>query len=280
MNFMTPQVKVSTVKITPQMAAQMLLKNTQNRKISKPHVSDMVRDMVAGNWQQNGDTIRFDWNDELVDGQHRLKAIVESGISMVCVVIRGLDPSAMKTIDSGKKRSYGDRLTIRGMKNANRFGPTINLLSYICGVGGDDTKTFKVGHGLTPSEMDDIMNAHPLLYRSIEATHKAFPSCENILAALHYIGCYQDNERLADSFVQVWRDGQATYKYDAAVYAREWFIRDGARTRRTNHYGRKMIVVNSFNRFMAQQPMRTSKGATSLKVHGFTQADLFTGKAK
>jgi hypothetical protein len=279
MNFMTPQIKVSTIKITPQMAAQMLLKNTKNRKMNRNHINSMVRDMLAGNWQQNGDAIRFDYNGDLIDGQHRLKAIIESGKAMYCVVVRGLDPESMKTIDSGKKRNYGDRLTMRGIKNANRFGPTINMLSYFCGIKNNDKPNTNMGHGLTPSEMDDIMDAHPLLHRSIEATHKAFPSCENILGALHYIGCYQDNERLADNFVQVWRDGQATYDGDAAVFAREWFIRDNARARRTGLTGRKMIVVNSFNRFMAQQPMKNSKGATSLRVAGFTQTDLFTGKA-
>src|SRR5690349_4386463 len=101
--------------VTPEVAERWLRKNSRNRPMSNVEVGQHVRDMRAGNWLQTGQTVGFDWNDNLTNGQHRLQAIVLSGVPQVLLVVRGLDPRAQDVTDIGKKRSIADALHLEGL---------------------------------------------------------------------------------------------------------------------------------------------------------------------
>ena len=101
--------------VTPEVAEKWLRKNNRNRPMSNVEVSQHVRDMQAGNWLQTGQSVGFDWNGNLTNGQHRLQAIVQSGVPQVLLVVRGLDPRAQDVTDIGKKRSIADALHLEGL---------------------------------------------------------------------------------------------------------------------------------------------------------------------
>lgn len=105
--------------VTPQMAAAYLSKNTNNRPLSKGRVEAYVNAMLRGEWQFNGDPIRFSEDGALIDGQHRLSAIVQSGTEQKVLVIRDLPQSTFQTIDIGAARSAGDLAALVGVKNSN-----------------------------------------------------------------------------------------------------------------------------------------------------------------
>lgn len=111
---------VRTVRIGPELAIKLLEadKLIRNRKLVQSHVDALARDMKNDRWQPNGDAIRFSRDGDLMDGQHRLWAVVESGVPIDFLVVDGLDPEVMATIDTGRKRTFGDVLTIGGTKNA------------------------------------------------------------------------------------------------------------------------------------------------------------------
>lgn len=88
-------VEVET--ITPAMAKQYLSHNAYHRKVKKKKVNEYVLTLQAGQWRLNGKTITFDSNGRLLGGQHRLHAVVESGISLLTLVVRGLDPALLET---------------------------------------------------------------------------------------------------------------------------------------------------------------------------------------
>jgi len=91
-------------------------------------VKEYVSAMIEGEWLYNGEAIKFDRDGRLVDGQHRLEAVVKANKPIAFLVIRGLDPEVFKTIDTGKKRSAGDVLAIKGVKNPNAVGAAMRLL--------------------------------------------------------------------------------------------------------------------------------------------------------
>lgn len=95
-----PQMDVE--RIDPDKAAKYLAENTRNRKIKVKHITNLAKAMTQGEWQVNGDAIRFDSNGKVVDGQHRLHAIIQSGVAITTVVIRNLDPDTFHTIDTNK----------------------------------------------------------------------------------------------------------------------------------------------------------------------------------
>jgi hypothetical protein len=109
--FLAPSgVTYGLVHITPQIARAWLTHNTQNRPLRDTAAARFMRDMVNDSWLENGDPIRFDTDSTLLDGQHRLKAIADSGTTQVCLVVAGLPNRAQDTMDDGTKRTMTDRL--------------------------------------------------------------------------------------------------------------------------------------------------------------------------
>lgn len=106
-------------KVTPQLAAGYLERNKDNRAPSAARVRQYAASMKRGEWMFNGDPIRFDQSNNLIDGQHRLMAVLASGVSADFLVIRDLPRDTFKTIDIGSARHGGDILSIAGAKNAN-----------------------------------------------------------------------------------------------------------------------------------------------------------------
>ena len=116
------KVTVSIEKVTPLIACQWLeSKNKKNRHRNQNHVNALVKNMKEGSWRFNGDTICFDANDVLIDGQHRLAAIIESNIEQDCIIVRGLDPETIKTKDMEiKPRNLSDLLRMDNIAQANK----------------------------------------------------------------------------------------------------------------------------------------------------------------
>ena len=101
--------------ITPSSASVYLTKNTRNRAIKKFHVAKLAKDMKNGDWSLNGQTIVFDGNGQLIDGQHRLAACVLSGVPFMSYVIHGVhDARAFTTTDVGRVRGASDMATYMG----------------------------------------------------------------------------------------------------------------------------------------------------------------------
>lgn len=89
--------------ITPAIAAEMLEKNTNNyRRITSYKVEEYARKMRLGYWQENGEPIQFGKDGQLLNGQHRLAAIIKSGTTQRMLVVFDVDADVF---DSGKNRS-------------------------------------------------------------------------------------------------------------------------------------------------------------------------------
>lgn len=111
-------IEIYLVKMTPEAAQEILATNTKGqRTIAKGTVEKYASDMGTEDWQFNGAAVLISSKNELLDGQHRLSAIIESGRSQIMLVVRGVDADAMATIDAGRGRSYADILKIREYAN-------------------------------------------------------------------------------------------------------------------------------------------------------------------
>lgn len=110
------------VKITPSMAKRWLATQVRNRTLNQQKVAEYARDMAAGRWDLNGETIKFDTHDHLIDGQHRLAAVVQAGATVESVVVWGLVPETQDTVDIGKVRAVGDTLMLHGHRHGTTAG--------------------------------------------------------------------------------------------------------------------------------------------------------------
>ncbi len=108
--------------ITPKKAEKYLASNhDNNRKIKDRNVKSYVRQMEKDLWEPASmEPIKFSKLKKLIDGQHRLRAIVEFGkpVWMLCVL--GCPEETITVIDSGAKRTLSDALTINNKKLPNQ----------------------------------------------------------------------------------------------------------------------------------------------------------------
>ncbi len=103
------------VNVTPDMAREWLTKNNFNRPQRPDIVADYVRQIRDGRWRRTHQEIAFTENGMLLDGQHRLFAIVETGIIVSMLVFVNEPLENHLAIDGGKWRTALDvvRLEIR-----------------------------------------------------------------------------------------------------------------------------------------------------------------------
>lgn len=123
-------IRTSIESITPILAKEWLGYNTNNRPLNKHLVKQYADAMTRGEWVLNGDSIRFSITGRLLDSQHRLHAVLLSGVTIQSLVIYGLPDEVFETIDCGRKRGIADVLHINGYKNRNVLGAVLTQIYY------------------------------------------------------------------------------------------------------------------------------------------------------
>lgn len=117
-----------TVTITPADAKEWLHNSRfENRRLDDRIVNKIRRDIKKGKWLFDGSPIRFDRDGNVLDGQHRLQAIINAGTAVESVVVRDLPKEAINTIDTGKSRSVADILHFGGHINASLLASACRL---------------------------------------------------------------------------------------------------------------------------------------------------------
>jgi ribosomal protein L13E len=101
--------------IGPHEAADILELNTKNRPLDQKKVASYAHQMREGRWKDTGVPIiiaRELGVAVLDDGQSRLHAIIDSGVTLA-FTISVTDERVFDVIDGGKNRSLGDLIAIR-----------------------------------------------------------------------------------------------------------------------------------------------------------------------
>ena len=100
------------VMVTPEVAEEWLARfNASNRKIQPTHVNAIARDIKAGNWMMNAQPIAFAGDPftgeaSLLNGQHRLQAVVKAGSPIEVLVATGLAEEAFATFDMHARHAH------------------------------------------------------------------------------------------------------------------------------------------------------------------------------
>lgn len=116
------------VSITPQLAQEWLGTNHKNRNLSSLVVHRYADTMRAGKWLVHNQGIGFDSRGNLVDGQHRLQAVIEANAAVEMLVVRGVPSKAADVVDCGKRRTPADTLAMEGCQNATYVAGAARLL--------------------------------------------------------------------------------------------------------------------------------------------------------
>ena len=110
-------IEVTLEEVTPEKASEWLERNTNNRPLKKETISKYVTAIEMENWQLTHQGIAFDQDGNIQDGQHRLHAVVVSGIPIYAFVFRNMPKENFSYLDIGKYRSLSDIIYISGVKD-------------------------------------------------------------------------------------------------------------------------------------------------------------------
>jgi hypothetical protein len=263
--------RVVRFQMTPELAAWILEHaNGHNRKMSPGFVRRFAADIIAGLWKDNGDSIRFDWNGQLLDGQHRLAAIVESGVTLLATVTLGLDPAVYDTIDQGRHRDRGQvfEQAYRGTGLCNNPVVTAAVAAMVS-IYEDGGRSFYGGRNQTPVSTPSLMKLmaeRPALIASAafgeskgrSAKTRLIEAYPRVLGSCHYLFGVVDAP-LRDFFFQALESGAGLDETDPVLAVRRKLARltkESAKWTRTHAIqGQMQCLVKAWNACRTSKPL-------------------------
>lgn len=255
---MKHKVTVKEVNITKEYADELLsnLPDGQSRRLRMGHVKKLARIMEQGEWQDmNGDTIVIDSDGFLIDGNHRLKAVILSKSCIVTLLVTGVTPKAFFSIDQqGKPRGTADILRIEGHTNcAVKAAATKCLYIYKCGLTPP-----KANSNQTPT-VKQVAKLHNLNADAMELSAKCGIKAKKIIAAglgtfLHFIFA-EKNRSKADIFFTRLASGANICPGSPIQFLRDRLIFDKSSTKKLYPTEKLALAIIAWNHWKTEKPM-------------------------
>lgn len=154
---------VKETLVTPQLAYKWLEGNTHNRSLRQSVVERYARDMKAGKWRLTHEAVAFAPDGTLIDGQHRLWAVIEANSNIKFMVATDVPPESRAVINSGILRTDVDHL---------KFGYDMEVSSTAVAIVKRFLKDIQ-GSGGRPTS-DEIKRTYDRYQEAIAFTIKAF----------------------------------------------------------------------------------------------------------
>jgi hypothetical protein len=206
--------------ITPAIAAKLLENNPKNRPLSHMLIARLAKEMREPRWKVNGDMIRltgYNGKGNIIDGQHRLNAVIKSGVTIQSWVMGGLPEDVFNTIDSGKIRNASDTLFCDGEKSSRSLSAALIMVDQYV------HRKFNFSHKYTNAQVQELLEVHPDL-RNYLRSQKTPVMPPSIFHACYYLFSRRDRglaENFADSIV----DGLGLKPKDPFYVLRELFLK-------------------------------------------------------
>jgi hypothetical protein len=213
--------------ITPEMALHWINRLVNVRVTSVAVIEGYARDMAAGHWSDNGETIKWDIEDNCFDGEHRLRACILANVPFESWVVTGLPVQAAHTVDLGHKRLLAQVLKNSGERYSTQLASTATLI-WRWERGRDalvDTRTKP-----TYNELAQLIEDNAQIRTSVEMIHGSCAQASRLSrsstvpAMIHFFGSRNHADR-ADTFIEQIHTGKNIGSGDPAYALREKLIK-------------------------------------------------------
>ena len=254
----TRKVTSEVVNATPEIVRGWLESNMRNRN-EKPNKQALyAKDMINGKWLLTGEAIKFDWNDEMIDGQNRCKAHLAAaevilGLTLPYLVVRGLDPEVRAVIDTGVARTAADGIqVIDGHANAVNLAALAKLA-----IAWDKGFTWLSNYKPTHTEIRDYINAGDNLVELTEAV-RAGRSVARLVPgpttfwAFSFLVCYRANpddfsHQGAHDFFDAVASGEQLRRDDPRLVLRNRITRDAQIRGTSADFEKRALTFRAWN---------------------------------
>lgn len=151
----TTTMKMELMELTPALATRWLETNAGNRKLTTEHVEYLADQMKAGGWKLTGDPIKLSRAGRLLDGQHRLNALIKAEATLEFWVATNCEDSIFDVLDTGRVRKDKDIVSIYTSSYPREKAALVkNILFY----EGKVIRKYR----LAPAVIHDYVKAHDL----------------------------------------------------------------------------------------------------------------------
>ena len=251
--------------IDPEKAQEYLDQGVKNRRVRKKLVERFAAAMSAGHWKLTGESIKFNTKGEMVDGQHRLRAIIESGKTIEIVVDRNVPDEAFMELDTGGTRTPGDLLQVAGYDYTNGVASAIRNIISIYEIEAGSIGPVSLAKRRIPSETllewaeeyGEALTESVKLTMSREMRSVCGPPA--MFGALRFIFT-QANRKGAEEFFTMLIDGLGFEhaRQDPVYQLRRHLLmmRDSKLKKRPNFY-KAAITIKAWNAFQDRETITT-----------------------
>lgn len=246
-------IKLTT--ITPVMAADLLTKNGANRKLNLRHVDFLASQIKTGKWQNNGQTIVIASDGTLMDGQHRLSAIVSANEPADLGLVTNVSREAMATIDNGKPRSSADVLYMSNCREPSLVASSIRLLYQFD--NGDLAKIrLKMPNSVVGVALRQIQNKLDidLILKMVKKTARNTMLKPSHLFAAFYLISIKYGQEAASDFINKINNGGDYLKSPTSMIPKI-VARIKTRGRTAHRCHDFMLILAGFERWILQKEM-------------------------
>ena len=121
------------VDVTPELARKWLDLARFNREINYTVVAMYVRQIKEGLWQRTHQGVALTKAGVLIDGQHRLLAIIKAGLTVPMIVFVDEPEANFEFIDCGRNRSHLEMMRLSQRNNALTSLHSLTLKAFLGG---------------------------------------------------------------------------------------------------------------------------------------------------
>ena len=206
----------------------MLEKSPENQRRHKEALSDHYASIMSrGEWALNGEPIIISESGKMVDGQHRMQAVIKPNSVVDMVVVAGVCDSSFMSIDTGRKRTGGDVLTIAGMTNGNGYSSAA-AFAWVYERARRTGGSLNANARASAAEILALVQTNEEIFsRALKAADKVrrvIPSATgSIVAGLYFVFSKHDNEDRSASFFDRIAGGSGLYQGDPELAIRNRF---------------------------------------------------------
>lgn len=244
---------VELMEIWPDDAKELLARNTNNRRLRPAVIARYAADMTAGRWDVNGESIKVSWDDELIDGQHRLHACVMAAMPFKTAVAFGVDPKARATVDAGLRRGLADYLTWRGDTEVARMASSI-AAAWRMEKGWIQSNVAPTNH-----EAIEWYEANPQIRRAMQLATKlrVLKIPPSATAAVLYLAAQRSEDwDTVEQFVSEAASGLGMTE-DSPIYAlRRWCESIHVRSGKMDHVVASAMLVKAWNAYVTGRTLK------------------------
>lgn len=246
------------VEISAKMASDWIEKaNTRNRNCRQSRVRQFVSDMTEDRWMLTHQAIAFDVDGEIISGQHRLEAVVLSGVTIRQLVILNCSCEERATVDQTLSRNVRD---VASLAYNDKISGRLTSLARSMAFG----RSLRSSITMTPQAVYQFIETHRVALEFVLGCIKRPVSGVTTATVLGPIGraFYSTKQKDLKQFLSVLCEGFSLNDRDKpTILLRNWLLehRDGIKNfkGRQRAYDRTSAALMAFKNF--EEPVRLYK---------------------